>query len=286
MNGEKSSANSAPEQGPTLSKEASAKLGESAAQISREEKRIEAAREDVEYFSQLYRDVTSDFAREKKRKGRIGYDEYLKWEEDAAQSFSKMKAAEYDAKYDNIYDLDAAERLSVNDGENSIEAYAGNFFDERRNLLMEAIDKNTNRAEAAKDILTLGGLHQLVAEYVNARADHELSRTDSKAYRDKRQDAHNRVIDRINELNELAEKYGVTRLTFRNFVGNARGPYSEGQYDRRKDYRGYSNGRAEYDRSVVETYIWLAFTRDFKDFDEEEKKGRSDSIVAMFHTKD
>lgn len=286
MNGEKSSANSAPEQGSTLPKEASAKLGESAARIFREEKRIEAAREDVEYFSQLYRDVTSDFAKEKKRKGRIGRDEYLKWEEDAAQSFSKMKAAEYDAKYDNIYDLDTAERLSVNDGKNSIEAYAGNFFDERKKLLMEAIDKNTNRAEAAKDILTLGSLHQLVAEYANARADYELSRTDNEAYNNKRQGAHNCVIDRINELNELAEKYGVRRLTFRNFVGNARGPYSKGQYDHHKDYFGYSDGRAEYDRSAVETYIWLAFARDFKDFDEEEKKGRSDSIVAMFHTKD
>lgn len=240
----------------------------------------EDARRDVEYYSGQYRDITISFANEKNKK-RIDYDNYVIWEEEAKEAFLKMTEMEYEANFKDTYEKDTFERIAVREGKDSVEAYAGNFFNRRKNLLLEAIRNNENKETMKRDLDTVESLLMFVAGHINAITNYELSRTNQEEYQRKRQAAHNAMIERLNQISELAEEYGTERLIFRNLKTN------DFIYDEHKDYSGQTNGRAEYDRSAAEEYVRLAFSRDFEQIEAEEKRGRnSNSLVSMFHTKE
>jgi hypothetical protein len=63
--------------------------------------------------------------------------------------------------------------------------------------------------------------------------------------------AHNNLIRNLNEMNEMCEKYGVTRLTYRNFMPS--NPYRTAPIDPQL------NARQEEDRAIVEQYFGAAF---------------------------
>ena len=270
-----------------LSKESAERLGKTATSLvhditeqtidDRTKERETEAREELEYWASEYRDIELAFS---KREKKADLKEYQKWEAEARMAFSNVEKAERDCHFASLYEKDATEKLAAVEGKDSIEAYAGNFYDERNQKLADVILASNNE-DAKQDKNIVMGLHKFVAEYIHVCNDSELRRTDPLSYQKRRQKRHNDMIERINEINHLAEKYGVDRLIFRDFKTN------DFAYDSRLDRTGETNARAEYDRSSVENYVRTAFSKDF--YDSEKGKGdlyydQNKSIVAQFHS--
>ena len=272
-----------------LSRENTEKLGkittnltgyiDGSAKSDRAEKREKEAREELEYWAGEYRNIELAFS---KREKKADLEEYEKWENEAKMAFSNVEKTERSCRFASLYEKDATERLAAVEGKDSIEAYAGNFYDERNQVLVNKIMKS-NSSEAEKDVEIVGDLHILVYAYINACKDYKLKGFDPLQYQNNRKNKHNNMIERLNNINELAEKYNVTRLTFRNFITN------DFPYDARRDSRGETNARAEYDRSSVENYIRTAFSSDFRELDEgngDTYYNPNESLVKQFHSND
>ena len=238
-----------------------------------------SAMEDLKYWASKYQNIESDFS--KRDIGR-NLKEYEIWEDEAKEAFDKVIKMESRVAFDSIYEKDATERLAAVDGRKSIEAYAGNFYEERNQAILKKI-RNSSNDDAEIDAKTVGDLHELVGAYIKSTKDFDLRQKSPEQYQANRASKHNSIIRRINAINELAEKYEVKPLTFRNFKTN------DFTYNKRLDYSGETNARAEYDRSSVERYIRIAFAEDFR----KAEMGNGDnyydpnkSIVAQFHSKD
>jgi hypothetical protein len=240
-------------------------------------KESERAREDVEYWAGEYVGIERQFTQHKV----TGKADFERWEADAAEAYGKMLDAEYSSGFQDIYERDNTEKIARIDPRESIEAESGYYYDERNKALIEAIQSNPDDTQREKELELVYGLHMLVAKHIEASADSELRRTDVETYQRNRQSAHNNLIDRLNALNGLAERYKVKRFTFRDFKTN------NFEYDRRKDPYGETDARYDYDRTCVEGWAKRAFSRDFEQAARERNMTeRTDSLVAMFHSKD
>lgn len=72
-----------------------------------------------------------------------------------------------------------------------------------------------------------------------------------REYQIERANSHNNLIQNLNSINEMCEKYDVERLTYRNFLTN--NPYST------RDIDPQLINRQEEDRAIVEQYFSVAF---------------------------
>lgn len=242
----------------------------------RAEKREEEAKKELRYWCTDYRETEHAFT---KRDIGKNLREYEKWEDAAAEAFHKIERAEEDAGFNSRYERDAAERLATVDGRDSIEAYAGNFYTERNRSLINAI-RSSNNEEADEDVDIIGGLHELVANYIRSTKDQELRRTNTEEYTANRREKHNLVIRRINSINQIAEKYGAKRFTFRDFETN------DFAYKKELDPTKETDARVEYDRAAVESYIRMAFSDEFREAESgngDEYYNPDESIVRQFH---
>lgn len=245
-------------------------------QKERAEKHREETERELKYWANEYRTIEQAFVKQD-----IGDNlkEFEKWEDDARDAFSRIGRAESEIIFESRYERDATEKLSVVDGRESIEAYAGKFYAERNRALISAIRESGNK-DADYDEDVVGSLHEYVADYIRATKDTELRRMDVDDYTRRRRDRHNDVIKSLNRINHIAEKYGARRLTFRDFETN------DFLYRRDLDPYGETDARVEYDRTSVESYIRIAFSGEFR----EAESGNGDkyydpneSIVRQFH---
>ena len=243
----------------------------------------------LKYWARVYRETESDFA--KKEISRYDIKEYEKWENDARYDFDRIE--EYEEELgcsEDAYRKDNLEMLSgMTKGEDTIEAFAGHFYDERIRALRNAIDSSDNK-DKQEDKAKIFNFPKLVATFIEEVKDKSGTNLDANGVNHVRKNAHNEVIQALNDLNQIAEKYGVRRLTFRDFEYNTSGNYSEHK-DKYEDASGRimfgnTNARWIYDRRAVETYVRIAFSRDFRDVDE----GHGDifydpneSLVRQFH---
>ena len=215
----------------------------------------------------------------------ISSKEFIEWEDDVSFTFDRILKYESELNYDHDpYMRDEVEQLpGMIEGQYSIEAYAGHFYDDRRKALIAAIRSSDNEESVKEnEEYIFADFPALVGKFINARLDYELKRTDIDAYNENRRKAHNNVIRQINTMNELAEKYGVRRFIFRDIETN-----DKFKYNKDKDIHEQTNARAEYDRSSVEGYIKNAFPKAWK----EAELGKGDvyydqggSLVAQFHS--
>ena len=212
---------------------------------------------------------------------KISETEFIKWEDEVGGAFFKMKEAEYDACYTSKYEKDREERISMSDRTVTAEVYAGNFYEERTEILKQKILENPNPKERDAQLKILGDLPDKVCSHIEAERDFDLKKIDGRAYLSARKDVHNSLIRNLNEINKLADNYGVRRLTFRNFLTN------DDRYDEYKDIYLDTDGRYEYDRSSVEKYMRIAFA-DL--YDQAENDGtlrvapNKQSKTAYFHS--
>ena len=254
----------------------SKKLGEVAILAAKMEELAEVEfRDDVRFWAEQYRDTEIAFSKKNISKA----EEFEIWEADAKNAFDKMTEAERYANYRSIYEKDDEERIAKIAGAETIEAKSGEYYHARNAALLDAIDQNTDENERAADEKVVLELHELAARHIEAIFDYDTRGTDPMIYNMNRRTAHNSLIRGVNEINHLAEKYGVKRLVFRDFETN------DFTYNSVNDPHGETNARAEYDRSSVEAWVRNAFSRDFEQAEKERNftSRRNDSIVAMFH---
>ena len=223
-----------------------------AERVKREQEFVERRREDTRHWARYYVGAEQAFDRRVKD-NKISETEFIKWEDEVGGAFFKMKEAEYDACYTSKYKKDREERISMSDRTVTAEVYAGNFYEERTEILKQKILENPNPKERDAQLKILGDLPDKVCSHIEAERDFDLKKIDGRAYLSARKDVHNSLIRNLNEINKLADNYGVRRLTFRNFLTN------DDRYDEYKDIYLDTDGRYEYDRSSVEKYMRIAF---------------------------
>lgn len=223
-----------------------------AERVKREQEFKERRREDTRHWARYYVGAEQAFDRRVKA-NKISETEFMKWEDEVGGAFFKMKEAEYDACYPSKYEKDREERISMSDRTVTAEVYAGNFYEERTEILKQKILENPNPKERDAQLKILGDLPDKVCSHIEAERDFDLKKIDGRAYLSARKDVHNSLIRNLNEINKLADNYGVRRLTFRNFLTN------DDRYDEYKDIYLDTDGRYEYDRSSVEKYMRIAF---------------------------
>lgn len=251
-----------------------------AERVKREQEFIERRREDTRHWARYYVGAEQAFDRRVKD-NKISETEFMKWEDEVGGAFFKMKEAEYDACYTSKYEKDREERISMSDRTVTAEVYAGNFYEERTEILKQKILENPNPKERDAQLKILGDLPDKVCSHIEAERDFDLKKIDGRAYLSARKDVHNSLIRNLNEINKLADNYGVRRLTFRNFLTN------DDRYDEYKDIYLDTDGRYEYDRSSVEKYMRIAFA-DLYDQAENDRTLRvapnKQSKTAYFHS--
>lgn len=251
-----------------------------AERVKREQEFVERRREDTRHWARYYVGAEQAFDRRVKA-NKISETEFMKWEDEVGVAFFKMKEAEYDACYTSKYEKDREERISMNDRTVTAEVYAGNFYEERTEILKQKILENSNPKERDAQLKILGDLPDKVCSHIEAERDFDLKKIDERAYLSARKNVHNSLIRNLNEINKLADNHGVRRLTFRNFLTN------DDPYDEYKDIYLDTDGRYEYDRSSVEKYMRIAFA-DL--YDQAEKDGtlrvdpNKQSKTAYFHS--
>lgn len=251
-----------------------------AERVKREQEFVERRREDTRHWARYYVGAEQAFDRRVKA-NKISETEFMKWEDEVGGAFFKMKEAEYDACYASKYEKDREERISMSDRTVTAEVYAGNFYEERTEILKQKILENPNPKERDAQLKILGDLPDKVCSHIEAERDFDLKKIDGRAYLSARKDVHNSLIRNLNEINKLADNYGVRRLTFRNFLTN------DDRYDEYKDIYLDTDGRYEYDRSSVEKYMRIAFA-DL--YDQAENDGtlrvapNKQSKTAYFHS--
>ena len=226
--------------------------------VKREQEFVERRREDTKHWARYYVGAEQAFDRRVKD-NKISETEFMKWEDEVGGAFFKMKEAEYDACYASKYEKDRAEMISLSDRSVTVEAYAGNFYDERKEVLKQKISQNENIAERDEHYDILGSLYDKVCSHIEAERDFELKNKDVDSYNDARKNAHNSLITNLNQINALADEYGVRRLTFRNFLTN-----DDKNYDKSLDIYRDTDARYEYDRSSVEKYMRIAFAEEYR----------------------
>lgn len=229
-----------------------------AERVKREQEFVERRREDTKHWARYYVGAEQAFDRRVKD-NKISETEFMKWEDEVGGAFFKMKEAEYDACYASKYEKDRAEMISLSDRNATVEAYAGNFYDERKEVLKQKISQNENIAERDEHYDILGSLYDKVCSHIEAERDFELKNKDVDSYNDARKNAHNSLITNLNQINALADEYGVRRLTFRNFLTN-----DDKNYDKSLDIYRDTDARYEYDRSSVEKYMRIAFAEEYR----------------------
>lgn len=251
-----------------------------AERVKREQEFVERRREDTRHWARYYVGAEQAFDRRVKA-NKISETEFMKWEDEVGGAFFKMKEAEYDACYPSKYEKDREERISMSDRTVTAEVYAGNFYEERTEILKQKILENPNPKERDAQLKILGDLPDKVCSHIEAERDFDLKKIDERAYLTARKNVHNSLIRNLNEINKLADNYNVRRLTFRNFLTN------DDRYDEYKDIYLDTDGRYEYDRSSVEKYMRIAFA-DL--YDQAEKDGtlrvdpNKQSKTAYFHS--
>lgn len=229
-----------------------------AERVKREQEFIERRREDTGHWARYYVGAEQAFDRRVKA-NKISETEFMKWEDEVGGAFFKMKEAEYDACYTSKYEKDREERIGAVNSNMSVEVYAGNFYNERKNALKHKILQNENLEERDAHLKILGDLYDRVCAHIECKRDFKLKSKDVAAFDDARKNAHNSLIRNMNQINNLADEYGVRRLTFRNFLIN-----DEKDYDKAYDIYRDTDARYDFDRSSVEKYTMIAFADLYK----------------------
>ena len=239
-----------------------------AERVKREKEFIERRREDTRHWARYYVGAEQAFDRRVKA-NKISETEFMKWEDEVGGAFFKMKEAEYDACYTSKYEKDREESIGAVNYHMSVEVYAANFYEERKEALKQKILQNENPEERDKHLEILGDLHDKVCAHIECKRDFELKSKDVDAFDEARKNAHNSLIRNMNQINNLADEYGVRRLTFRNFLIN-----DDKYYNKAYDIYLDTDARYDFDRSSVEKYTMIAF-------DDEYKKAETDGTLKV-----
>lgn len=146
--------------------------------------------------------------------------EFEKWE-DLAGDELKLAERERDKQYLTIEERAECEQNMVATNGNvskTIEAQAGNYYYERMDSLKQAIEKEGNE-NSEEELNYLKDFYPAVVKHLDFKymTQDDIQSYGYEEYDRKRTRTHNEVIKHLNGINDLARKYHVRPLTFRNF---------------------------------------------------------------------
>lgn len=184
-----------------------------------------------------------------------------KYESDVAYDWQRIEETSNQALSDQLIhrlnELADAQSLGIVKPEETIEAATGIFYEERMEALNQQILSREQNKDTTADQAVLRQTWRKVMDYIEASTDYDFLHRDYSAYQNARRTCHNNMIQQLNHLNLLAEKYGTVRFTPRNFMTN------DFAYSQRRDRGGKLNNRANYDRETVLAYFRTVFEGDF-----------------------
>lgn len=240
------------------------------------ERVVPDAKAEVKYWSNEYNEAERQFARYSKKMAadKAGREDYrttlARYEEDIAYDWQEAEMAADKAMSGQLirspYELADTQSLGVVEPHETVEAATGIFYEERVMVLNDKITSAEPTEETAAEQKLIRQTWRKVMDYVEASTDYDFLHMDYNAYRQARRVCHNNMIRQLNALNLLAEKYGTTRFTPRNFMTN------DFVYNERRDRSGKLNRRANYDRETVLAYFQTVFQKDFALADKKAQK--------------
>ncbi len=201
-------------------------------------------------YRALERDFGQEFTDADDKKERLNYT-IKKYEDRVRHNRFLAKLARSSMKSE--YGLAEFEGIVVDRPGETIEAKSGVMYAERLGDLKEAIrGSELGEDEKRADLEGLGRTLGLVMAHIERQFDEASDDFEAKANDRARTEAHNQVIEQLNWMNEVAEKYGVRRFCCRDFL-TSRG------YNKNSDFNGALGRRMKSDRAIVERYFELAY---------------------------
>lgn len=196
--------------------------------------------------------------------------EFERWEDEYQNYWSNMEDRLRSEKRYTMAEQAEMEEPAVaylNDSElyQTIEAQAGHFYDQRSDALLDAI-RDKKLPDAKEDLEYVRNFRRAVMHHLDYKYienDNEWRKDDAEYYERSRTRAHNDVIERLNGLNALAEKYHVHRFTPRDFWTSEN-----------KQQTPAMSKRMRYDRDIVEEYYAIAFDYEIKDLEKKREQER------------
>jgi hypothetical protein len=223
------------------------------------------AREDIEYFSERAIEIERSFGKRIRNLSedskKMSMAEFEKWENEYSIYYDSLQRKAY-AAYENdrqYFDDMAKAVVYPGSGRESelrttIEAQAGNFYDERRSALLNAI-KASNYSDdvKAEDGKVLDNFANAVYFHLDLKgmSRDEVEDYGFERYESTRTMVHNNAIKLLNKLNFLSEKYGTKAFTMRDFMPSDR-------VERKMQTQSQSI-IMRADRDIVEEYYAMAF---------------------------
>ena len=224
-------------------------------------------KKEISTFAETIADIESSFKKRlsdlRETNSKMSQKEFEKWEDGYADEWGYLQDSlakiDYNGTTQQEVEYQASVQAPMFKSESglyeTIEAYSGEFFHERAHQL-GLIIKNSDNETKESDLKTIVTFWYAVYEHLDHKytTPNEIvelfgdSEYDFKRFEDSRTEAHNKAIDHLNHLNNLAKKYGSRPFTPRNFWTS----YNQNQTQDMKN-------RMSYDRHVFEAYCIHAF---------------------------
>lgn len=218
------------------------------------EKERDHAIDDITFHAEEVKSVEQDFAKELQRKqGKIGEKEFEKWEDAFTDEWRKIEKIESDQNLTIRQQAEGKQRIRTyfkeEELDQTIEAYAGNFYHERSRALRNLVE-NSNDPAKNQELDLIDGFAAAVFRHLDFKypKDEIFLKMDPERFESSRTKAHNDVIHHLNDLNDLAKKYGARPFTVRNFWSSEV-----------KNQTPAMSSLMRYDRDIVEEYYYQAF---------------------------
>ena len=239
-------------------------------------RRIAEAPKEAKFQATQIRSLEDSFAKQLERsKGRgekhIPKKEFEIWERDLREYWVRLQGEVHLGKLDMPAEAVAEEpMMRIYDDQSvlsqTVEAQAGHFYDERQRELLAAIRSSGNE-HAIEDEKIVRGFRRSVIDHIAWRT---MSKDEVENYGAREADAartaaHNGLINHFNALNSLAEQYGTTRFTPRDFWT------SNVPKERQTPEMAQ---RMRNDRDIVEEYYQIAFAPEYRDAVQELERDR------------
>ena len=230
-------------------------------------RRVEEAPSEAQFQATQIRGLEDAFAKQLERsesrgEKHIPKKEFEIWERDLREYWVRLQDQVQLGGLD-VYEEATAEApmMRVYDDQSvlsrTIEAQAGHFFSERQTELLNAIWASGDE-HSEEDAKIVRGFRRSVYDHIAYRT---MSPEEVRSYGARQADfertrAHNTLIEHFNAINALAEKYGTTRFTPRDFW-TSKLPKDKQTPEVAKRMRN--------DRDIVEEYYQIAFEPEYRE---------------------
>lgn len=228
------------------------------------EKQRNSAVEEARYFAGEIYDIQMSFGgrldKLSTENSKMTREEFEKWEDDFSDNWHRTRRIVQENNMTSDQEAEAEEPMIAYTTDTllhrTIEAQAGNWYHERQAALKQAISASDTPAEQKEQELQfLSGFYGAVSEHLDYKymSQSDIADYGAQRYETDRTAAHNDAIDYLNNLNDLAIKYGTRPFTPRNFWNS-----------RNKSQTIPMQKKMRYDRDIIEEYYAIAFSSDVR----------------------